>query len=274
MAISYFPGLPDVGSAAHYTRGFKVADTNDVARLAQGLAHLVWSPCVWLEGHRRQDNFEFADWCVLDFDSGEMTLKDAVNDFCDMVHVIGTTKSHRVAKGGGPPVDRFRVALRFDERVDNLRLYRWNMWRLTEVFPADPACKDGARFFYPCVEIVSMSADGYTQELHKEIPPSFDRPAATVRSINAGMVPKWVQRELDQVIPIGERNTTLYKIAKDLRRCGFEPGTILHMVLRSTTYRETLASPKLLTEMQQTIASACRNIALEGGPIVRPDSSP
>lgn len=271
MAISYFPGRADAPSAAHYTRGFKVADTDDPARLAKGISSLVWSPCVWLQGHRTQLNFEFADWCVLDFDNGELTLEQAIQNFCDCVHVIGTTRNHQRVKGGKPAVDRFRVMLKFDERIDNLRLYRYQMFVASRHWPCDPACKDGARFFFPCTDIVSVSADGYTHEIDQDIPESFDRaPPSVRRDIAAGVVPRSVQRSLNCVIPVGERNTAVYGIAKDLRRCGFEAGTILHMILKSATYRETIVSPKLLKEINETVASACRKVELEGGPIAAP----
>lgn len=266
MAISYFPGMPDAGSAAFYTRGFKTADTNAPEAIANGIKGLVWSPCIWLQGNRSEHNFEYADWCVLDFDNGELTLNEAVNNFCDMIHVIGTTKSHQKPKKGGPPTDRFRVMLKFDERVDNLRLYRWNMWKLTTVYPADPACKDGARFFYPCTEIVSASADGYTQEINTDLPDTFDRPPVRAVPVDGKGIPVWIKRVLSVVIPIGERNAEIYKMACDLTRCGFESGAVLDLVLRSATYRGTLPSPGLLREMQQTIASARRKVEREGTP--------
>lgn len=272
VAISYFPGRADLGSAAKYTQGFKVADLNDPHRIAKGISSLVWSSCIWLQGYRKEVNFEYADWCALDFDSGELSLDQAVDNYCDMIHVIGTTKSHQKAKGGGQPVDRFRVLLKFDDRIDNLRLYRWNMYRLSQKLPADPACRDGARFFFPCTEIVSVSADGYTQEINTDIPDTFDRPAATRRAIESGQVPGWVQGALANVIPIGERNGTIYRIAKDLRRCGFGHDAIVHMILNSRTYRGTIIPPKLSREIEQTVGSAVKRVDLDG-PISNPEPS-
>lgn len=114
----------------------------------------VWSPIVWTRGKRAEKNFAAALWIALDFDDGAFTLDEAVAEFADYAHVIGTTKSHQKDKGG-KVCDRFRVAVRGDFVLTDVADYRRVVSEMAQCYGADGACIDGARFFYPCEEIIS-----------------------------------------------------------------------------------------------------------------------
>lgn len=220
---------------AAYARGFKLADTNDVERIKKAICGWVWSPCIWTDGVRRQENFQRADWCVLDVDSPEMTLDDACRRFCDMQHVIGTTKSHQKDKGG-VTCDRYRVLLRFERPILSLADYRYTMRKIVQRYPVDQQPKDGARFFYPCTRIVQSSADGYGEDVF-EAPAHYNDPNFQTRKYAAaGTITPFSRWALSALVPKGERNTTWYRAAKDLTKAGKDPMEILRLIVDSKTY--------------------------------------
>jgi hypothetical protein len=115
----------------------------------QTIIKSVWAPAIYKGGIRLEKMWLNCAIAALDFDDG-MSLETALETFKDYAHIIATTKSHGI-KG-----DRFRVILFFELPISNLELYKHNMKILTDKFGADKACKDGARFFYPCKDSVSV----------------------------------------------------------------------------------------------------------------------
>lgn len=112
-----------------------------------------WSPIVWRGGVRKEKNFLKAYFAVIDVDNG-MSLKEAINEkFADFDCLIGTTKSHGI-KG-----DRFRVIFRLEKPIYDVNVWRATHEGLIEMFGADKSCKDGARWYYPCKEIVHDAMD-------------------------------------------------------------------------------------------------------------------
>ena len=175
---------------------------------------------------------------MLDFDSGEMTLGQAVeNEFPDYRHVIGITKSHQKDKNG-IICDRFRVLLEFAETIRDLDQYRQNMAALIREYGADNQCKDGARFFYPCTRIVSVNNDVDGEKV------GVKPLVKTKRSSNVdyqhykklGAYPPFVMRNLSNPIQEGSRDKTIYGVAKDLAKCGYPLSLILQEVSNSPTY--------------------------------------
>ncbi len=259
--ISYH--LAKDSCSAAYARGFKTADIDDLPRICRGIAGFVWSPCIWRDGVRKQENFQRADWCVLDFDDGEMTLEQAKSTFCDTIHIIGTTKSHQVAKRDSAACDRFRVLMLFEQPILRLKDYRYTMRKILRRYPVDQAPKDGARFFFPCKEIVQCSDTGYTEPTH-EAPEWFECPRRERSQAyrNAGIVPPFVRQRLIAPIPVGTRNTTWYWVAIELRRVGFDPEDILVMIIKSPTYGG-LVSPDLVVELEECVRNGCRVVDRE-----------
>ena len=249
--ISYHPerGL----GAAAYAAGFRTVDTNAVERIAKGISRYVWSPCVWESGQRKRVNFLRADWAVLDFDSGEMTLAEALKAWCDCIHVIGTTRHHQREKDGKPACDRFRVALLFEMPVMVLEDYEHTMRTLTERYPADPAAKDGARFFFPCAEIVSTSSEGMAEE-----PQAAPAKAALAERLAAyrfdrwGKAPRWLEDFLGrgEIVAKG-RNHTAYCAARKLTELGVEPSAVIQKIMSAPIARDGLK----LGEIEAAIAN-------------------
>jgi hypothetical protein len=262
--ISYHLEKPLPERKQGYAKGFKVADIDDLERLGRGISQYVWSPCVWKDGRRLQDNFIGADWAALDFDSGEMTLAEAQSRFCDMMHIIGTTKSHQIGKGGHSPCDRFRVLLRFDKRITDLRVYRWAMHRLLDAYPeADSACKDGARFFYPCKDIVQIETDGFREEVDFKVPDWFGQPPAYQMLREAGIIPTWTRQLLTGLIPEGQRNVTIYRMAKDLTFVGFSEDAIMGLILNCPTYKGQAVSSLLHKKIVEAVRGGSRKAQVE-----------
>ncbi len=242
-----------------YAKCFKTADIEDYERLSRCINGFVWSGIVWKEGARRQDAFDFADWCVLDFDSGEMSLAEASKLFCDMTHIIGTTKSHQVEKAGYA-CDRFRVAIRFERRITSSRDYVYTMKQLIDHYPIDAQATDAARYFFPCKNIVSINDDGYVQKV-EEAPenwgrPNYERFALYTRT---GVMPSLARWALSYPVPIGKRNKTWFRITKDLLRIGMSPDEILARIAVSPTYK----GRGLEKNVPGTVESAVKAVAME-----------
>lgn len=142
------------------TTGREQLNTFDPHIVAKLICEFAWSPIVWVGGARKADAFASAFWCALDFDDGSYTLAQACDDVTQagLAHVIGTTKSHGMPKGDAPACDRFRMLLRFDRVVDSRAVFERAMRAAMQDFVgADKSCKDAARFFFPCVDIVSAA---------------------------------------------------------------------------------------------------------------------
>ena len=142
------------------TTGREQLNTFDAHVVAKLVREFAWSPIVWVGGVRKSDAFAAALWCALDFDDGAYTIAQACDDVTSagLAHVIGTTKSHGMPKGDAPACDRFRMLLRFDRVVDSRATYERVMRAAMQDFTsADKSCKDAARFFFPCVDIVSAA---------------------------------------------------------------------------------------------------------------------
>lgn len=232
--------------AKFFTRGFHTIDTNDPRRLARGLTSYVCAPGIFKEGYRIQDNFLYADWIGLDFDSGELSLVQAIdNVFCDMTHVIGTTMSHQSEPEWR---DKFRVMIPLERRITDLALYRHQLAVAMDRWPCDEKCKDGARFFYPCREIVSVNIDGYSWEVDENIPPPPPYQAVTAGRVKHRSVTNWCRSRFKVVWPVGERNPTCYRIGCELGTLGFRPEEIVEMILESPTYAGKSAPKKEIFE--------------------------
>jgi hypothetical protein len=88
------------------------------------------------------------------------TIDEARAQFADYAHVIATTRSHQKEKNG-VVCDRFRVVLLLPQAVSNDSDFKRYWFAAYAKWPfIDPACKDAARFFFPCTEVVSLKEDG------------------------------------------------------------------------------------------------------------------
>ena len=186
-----------------------------VKYLEKCICRTIWSPIKYREGIRLESHFLGAMVCALDFDGPDTPLSWARETFKDYDVIIGTTKSHQKAKNG-ITCDRYRVLLWFKEPITELALYKHNMGLLINKHGADKACKDGARFFFPCVEIVE-SHGGAMLDI-KPLPlavennlPRYDKPKPSYFGIKA------------EPAPSGERNKKVFAAACEMRRRGLDP---------------------------------------------------
>ena len=120
-----------------------------------------WSPIIWEGGDRQQSSFLYSCFCALDFDSPDFDIHDAdlFVKKANLAAMIGTTKSHMKDKGG-VTCHRFRLVIPWSTVIRNLDLYRQNMSFYVDTLKADRACKDGARFFFPCSKIIYVQGGG------------------------------------------------------------------------------------------------------------------
>ncbi len=255
-------------AAKYFTPGFQTVDTNDHDRIAYGISHFVCATGVFKDGYRTQANFLFADWIGFDFDDGEMTLAQAVeNVFCDMQHVIGITMSHQTEPEWR---DKFRVMIPLERRVDDLALYRHQIALGMKKWPCDEKCKDGARFFYPCREIVSVNRDGYLWELDENVPKEIYFGARSEARVKHGAMPPWVGSALRCAWPAGTKNDTCYRIGCALGILGYSPADITEMILGSPTYSGTTAPKKeifaaVASGVQRGLRDLPENLKIRGG---------
>lgn len=182
--------------SALFTAGWQAEDVKSWARLRTIVTGHVWSPIVFLNGYRSGANFTEARWFAIDIDEPPYTLAQALRDWCDTVHLIGTTKSHLREKDGKPPCDRFRIIAPFDTVIRDARLYRANVAAIVKRYDADNSVKDAARLYFPCVEIVSECRAGAFEPLSvAELPgePTPDEYAAHVcdKAMRHSVVQRW-----------------------------------------------------------------------------------
>ncbi len=83
---------------------FSANKFHKLEELAEAITNHHWSPIVWQRNCRKRDNFLSCRLMVLDFDDPGYSLAQCLNDWCDTVHIIGTTKSHQKEKTDPPPV--------------------------------------------------------------------------------------------------------------------------------------------------------------------------
>jgi hypothetical protein len=244
--------------ARHFAKGWWTFNVKAFDLLQTIITSRVWSPIVFAGGHRLGANFKEARWLALDFDTPEYDLQQCLNDWCDTIHVIGTTKNHQKQKGDHPPCDRFRLVVPFARVIDCPRTYEHNFRVVGERYGADTQVKDRARLFFPCQEIVSVCKEGELQPI-LEAPPEPVVKAEACGNFLSGYA-KWFMRTK---IPVGERTTNVWRFAKDLIKYGETPERILGAVLGSATYRDEPPEPHAMGKIKQAIQSA-QNSALRG----------
>lgn len=253
--ISYHPDSLTKPVGTTFTYGFELMPWMNAEHIARIAAKYAWSPIIWKGGQRHSKNFQESHWIGLDFDCSELSLADAVNNFCDMIHVIGTTRNHQVLKDGVAG-DRFRVILKWDKPIKEHDLYKYNIKKLIKKYDADKACSDTGRHFFPCKEIVSVSAEGY----YVDVEP-IDHEAEERRRIEqaaryrAGVLSPTSQMLLRSTWEQGTKNTNCFRLGCDFARCGVSYEDAVARILESPEYVHRKIAPDLYEE----IASAVLN---------------
>jgi hypothetical protein len=217
----------------------------DRSKLSETILKSVWSPIVWAKGHRKRENFQFADWLVLDFDNGELPLENAVNNvFCDMIHLIGTTRSHT------EEAPRFRVCIPFERRITELDIYEGNLAFYSDKHNSDPNPTTGAYPFYPCQKIVSKKFDGEKADVLEK---RRDVAALEKWDGQPGPLSRYAQAIIGKgVVDKGERDQTAFRLAKDLIKAGLSDEDTL-TTLERLQFRPPLERGYLIQKVNSAI---------------------
>lgn len=241
--------------------GWEAFPVRDAEHLSRAMVKFPWSPITWKNGYRSSSNFIATEWLALDFDDGEMTVGEAVeNVFCDMTHVIGLTKSHQVKKktAGGSlkqACDRFRVVLKLEKAVSDLHTYTSQIIALSRHLPIDSKCKDGGRFFSPCTEIVSIETDGLLQ---KVIPPPRKGVAKGPSKFEKkGILTPRVSHILDH-FRIGNRSNDCVLLGKYLSPFGYDLEDIFKIVTATKCVQENPLNHAEVKDLKHSISQGIK----------------
>lgn len=235
----YHPDTENLGNGRFYARGWKGKQCETIAEIATLVQRYAASPCMWGGGYRLKKNFRYAEWLALDFDDG-LSLEEAKDIFAPYLHLIGVTKSHGKEKSG-VVADRFRVILRLSLRTHNLYDYEMTVSRLVKKYGADSACVDGARFFWPVKEIVSLEYFGkVVTVVDSSAVVEARKKREAQRKKNwlhsykkGGDIPPRVKRKLENGVREGYRNTACYQIGADLGPLGYSENEIVGLIMNS-----------------------------------------
>lgn len=137
--------------AHRFSRDYMPEFNPDAKRVISDLTTRVWSPSVFTNGIRKEANFKCSSVLGLDFDD-TMTIGEAMEIFKGYRYVIGTTRSHSES------AHRFRVLLKLDRVITSAAYYKNIVSYYIKRFHSDPSCKDCARFYYPCTEIIRIGS--------------------------------------------------------------------------------------------------------------------
>ena len=235
-----------------YAPGWKTLDV-DWPRLAKGITKCCWSGNIWADGYRKYSNFIQSDFCVLDFDSGETSLAAAVdNYFCDMQHIIATTRSHQKNKGG-VTCDRFRVILLWDKTIRCPQVYEWNLKELIDTYYADPSAFNASRFFYPSVDIVSTNfdPDAYKMNYRRSIPEKKFAPEKVEPRENVPLIDEILSGKGDR----DNRNADYFRMACEAYKANWPPDKLERLILSKPDLFKNFVDTKP-NEIRDTIRSA------------------
>lgn len=193
-------------------------------QLSQFIKENNWTPAVFNENYRKVINFKSTSIFALDVDGGK-PFKDMERELKaeGLNFLIGATRSHQKEKGGIVS-DRYRVILPLKEPITSSAQYYKTFYKLQKRFPfIDAACKDPARFFYPCTEILSIGNEGQNYEPAEiELQENMNLPTTPPdnrQELRAqyGKLPLSAATKdwLKNAAPQGERHARLIKAAKD-----------------------------------------------------------
>jgi hypothetical protein len=227
-----------------------------IDQIAQIIVKNAWGPIIWDNGKAGGKNFRASGFMALDFDSPDYSLAQALEDWADTVHIIAVSKSHQRPKNG-IKCDRFRLIAPWASVIYDYAQYRFNIKKLITRYGADEACKDGARFFFPCPKVVSINTSGYLQPVLAKPVVTPRIPARRYR--DQGMVRKRTIIALRHIFPISERNAHCFMVAKDLYDAGYDKDDIFREIVSSPTYQGRV-DQELAEEIKRCIESGINSV--------------
>ena len=194
-----------------------------------------WSPGIFkeivtfngeLKCHRSNNTFKSAQIFGLDIDGG-LSLSEAVDKIksSGFQAIIGTTKSHGIIKKGKPACDRFRIIFFLSAPIQNEHQYLAVFNALKSIFPMCDNCKDSARFFYPCREII-LNNNGKLFPVEDIIKNAFAfiKPIINQTPMNNGLKSQLSQKTKDFIAfgaPDHEWHSKMIASLYDLKQKGF-----------------------------------------------------
>lgn len=218
-----------------YTRGFSRCAGEDLDIFAKIISRYTWSSILWRGGHRLGSNFEASYYLALDCESRDYPLKAALEDFRNMRHIIGTTQNHGRLKDGEVK-DRFRVLIPWSAPITERAVYSHNMIAVMKRYDCDAACKDLARQFYKCRDIVSINENGDLFEVAALPQRQTDHFEKQREYGRLGYLGRFAKIFLTEEIPLGQRNGACYRMGCELARAGVTYEDAIDRVLNSPTY--------------------------------------
>jgi len=203
-----------------------------------------WSPIVWKEGLRLAQNFLSSQFIALDFDNGELTLSRAKELLGEMgvSYILGTSKSHQLTKTSAsgvvtPACDRFRVVMMWERPITSREVFEYNMRFNMGLWPCDPSCKDAARFFFPCREIVAVNRGSRIEIC--DVPTEENREVMKQRIANRmkehrenGTMPSWISAAISEGVEEGGRHVMCYRLGANLSKLGYPEEEIVAAIMR------------------------------------------
>ncbi len=241
--------------------------------LTKVMLNCFWSPCIWRNNQRLVANFEFADFCALDFETPFFTLTDAIRSFCDMWHIIGTTSNHQKPKDGNLAVDRFRVLIPWEQRIEDAYTYKYNMKKLAEKWDADTSATSAQHPFRVCTEIVSTNFDEDLFLMQwEEIDEEKDNLEKFLKKEKnrhrKGILSMKTQMALTEIVLPGSRHDVFFKVACELARAGLSLQEAEDKVLSSPTFSVRPDSSdlrKITKNIQEAIVDAYAYVSVPKG---------
>lgn len=217
-----------------HTKFDRVKITN-LRQFAQIITTKHWAGIAWKDDYRKSDNFESCELCVLDFDDGKVTMDEFTQRMKELNYwfVIGPSKSHQKPKNG-ITCDRFRAVLRFSEPITDKEQYYQNMKRIQKCFFSDWQATGPHMKFAPCTSVYSyaVTPDMVRVKIHaKKIYPVYQTVEDLVTPATKS-VPLWIPHMLNSA-DSGERNITVYKAARTLKKRSFSEVEAISIVEQS-----------------------------------------
>jgi hypothetical protein len=233
---------------------------SDLKLLGAVILQRTWSPIVFKDNYRAKKNFLYSDFVGFDIDNVEgepYLIKQAIRDFCDCELIIATTRSHQKEKVSGdsvsPPTDRYRMIMRWAQRIEDVGLFEYNVKKILDANPAfDKSAKDGARLFFPSKEIVFSQFEGERLEV-LDLPPESAVVGVSDVILPVATLAPHVEAFLQKGIVFGgSRNMSVYTATCELLRAQVKPQEILSIIKKSPFEKRGFTE----SELKRTVKNA------------------
>jgi hypothetical protein len=222
-----------------YAYGWSLVSIKNQEELSKIILNKVWSPCAFYGNHRHGKEFIGAMFGVLDFD-GTMQI-DLAREFCLEIgawFIIAPSLRHRVGNLG----DRFRMILKFNTIITDLKLYKYNINKLMKSWGnVDENCKDGARLYLQSKTIYDKSIGRvipvqYISETNKwtQLKIEKNKEIRTLNFKKTNKLPRYIDEFLNDGILIkNTRHDSFLYCAYKLAELGMEKDVALKSILSS-----------------------------------------